>query len=260
MAALWWTVLACPFAKTPQNRCFSPTADWKVFFCTVWGKLFLAGGSYIFISFVRLINATASSLGYLKYLEERKRFMHIFAAELDLVELLLDFWVKIPSWYKSVKFHWFILDDQLCGGSGLPQLNLSLTEPELLCTEHMTVAAVFLCRERGINFCYLLSLCSYKERQVCVCVHLYTHRHAWMFIHTDTHTQRTVLENPLPLSPIIITELIHPRLWLIWNLTEDLDHSVQIRFSVPKNLKPNRPKPCQAWRYLRTMQLQAEII
>lgn len=61
------------------------------FFCTVWGKLFLTGSSYIFISFVRLINATASSLGCLKYLEERKRFMHIFAAELDLVEILLDF-------------------------------------------------------------------------------------------------------------------------------------------------------------------------
>lgn len=59
--------------------------SWFFFFCTVWGKLFLTGSSYIFISFVRLINATASSLGCLKYLEERKRFMHIFAAELDLV-------------------------------------------------------------------------------------------------------------------------------------------------------------------------------
>lgn len=59
--------------------------SWFFFFCTVWGKLFLTGSSYIFISFVRLINATASSLGSLKYLEERKRFMHIFAAELDLV-------------------------------------------------------------------------------------------------------------------------------------------------------------------------------
>lgn len=57
----------------------------------MWGKLFLTGSSYIFIVFVRLINATASSLGCLKYLEERKTFMHIFAADLDLVKLLLDF-------------------------------------------------------------------------------------------------------------------------------------------------------------------------
>lgn len=148
----------------------------------MWGKLFLTGSSYIFISFVRLINATASSLGCLKYLEERNIFMHIFAAELDLVELLLDFWVKISSWYKSVKFHWFILDDQLCGGSGLPQLNL-VTEPELLCTGHMTVAALFLCGECGIYFCYLLSLCIKKDRCVCTFIHtqtctdVYTHSH-----------------------------------------------------------------------------------
>lgn len=76
------------------------------FFFTVWGKLFLTGSSYIFVSFVRLINATASSLGCLKYLEERKNFMHIFAAELDLVELLLEFWVKIPSEVPLIYFGW----------------------------------------------------------------------------------------------------------------------------------------------------------
>lgn len=48
---------------------------------------------------------SASSPSCLKYLEERKRFMHIFAAKLDLVEFLLSFWFKIPSWCKSVKFH-----------------------------------------------------------------------------------------------------------------------------------------------------------
>lgn len=165
--------------------------------------------------------------------------MHIFAAELDLVELLLDFWVKIPSLYKSVKFHWFILGDQLCGGSGLPQWNLA-TAPELLCTEHMTVAAVFLCRECGIYFCCLLSLCSYKERQVCVYIYAHTDMHGCLY------SQRIVLENPLPLFLIITTELIHPQLWLTWTFTEDLGHSVPICFHVPKNFIPNQTKPHQA--------------
>lgn len=108
----------------------------------------------------------------------------------------------------------------------------------------MTVAAVFLSRECGI---YLFSyLCVAVKKVRCACVHLYTHRHAWMFINTVTHTQRTVLENSLPLFPIISTELIHPRLCLTWNLTEDLGHSVQICFHVPKNFKPNQPKPLQA--------------
>lgn len=163
------------------------------FFCTVWGKLFLTGSSYIFISFVRLINATASSLGCLKYLEERKRFVHIFAAELDLVELLLDFWVKIPSWYKSVRFHWYILDDQFCGRSGLPQLNL-VTEPELLCTEHMTVAAVFLCGECGIHFCCLLSLCIKKDR--CVCTFMHTQTCMDVYTHSHPHTENCAGKPP----------------------------------------------------------------
>lgn len=151
--------------------------------------------------------------------------MHIFSAELDLVELLLDFWVKIPSWYKSMKLHWFILDDQLCGGPGLPQLNLVNT-PELLCTEHMTVAAVFLCRECGIYSCNLLSLCSYKGRQVCVYIHTHTDMH--MCLYTQSPRQRIVLENPLPPFPTVTTEFLHPRLWLTWNLTEDLGHNVPV--------------------------------
>lgn len=114
--------------------------------------------------------------------------MHIFAAELDLVELLLDFWVKIPSLYKSVKLHWFIFDDQLCGVSGLPQWNL-VTAPELLCTEHMTVAAVFLCRECGIYFCCLLSPCSYKERQVCVYIYAHIDMHGCLYTQPPTHRE-----------------------------------------------------------------------
>lgn len=78
----FWPV---PSLKLHRTDISAPLQIGRFFFCTVWGKLFLTGSSYIFISFVRLINATASSLGSLKYLEERKRFMHIFAAELDLV-------------------------------------------------------------------------------------------------------------------------------------------------------------------------------
>jgi len=57
----------------------------------VWGNLFLTGSYYIFIHFVGLVNATASNPSCLKYLEEKKRFVHIFAAKLDLVEFLLNF-------------------------------------------------------------------------------------------------------------------------------------------------------------------------
>lgn len=127
---------------------------------------------------------------------------------------------------------------------------------------------LYFCVEKyGMYFYYLLSLCSYKERQACVCVHLYTDTHTWMFIHTVTHTQINVVGKLLPLFPIINYALVHPRLQLRWMGRASLKNwataskFVSMYQKAPKSAKQNPTKHrYQTWIHLGTKHLQAEII
>lgn len=86
-------VLPCPFPVAPQNwwaHCRS-----LFFSCTAWDNQLLPGSSYIFISFVRLINVTAFSPSPRKYVEERS--CKKLAAKPGSVELLSKFWVAFPA-------------------------------------------------------------------------------------------------------------------------------------------------------------------
>lgn len=74
---------------------------------------------------------------------------------------------------------------------------------------------------------------------------IFMHTQTCMHVYTHSHPDTELWKNPLPLFPIITTELIHPWFWLTWNLTEGLSHSAQICFQVPKDFRHNQPKPRQ---------------
>lgn len=109
-----------------------------------------------------------------------------------------------------MKFHWSLLDDQLRWGSGFSQLTCV--------TSYFTLSIwqllmYFCVEEYGIYFYYLLSVCTYKDRCVCTCVH--THARMDVYRHSH-HTQINVLGKPLPLSAVINHALVRCRLQLTW--------------------------------------------
>lgn len=115
----------------------------------------------------------------------------------------------------------------------------------------------FSVEKYGIYFCCLLSLRSYKERQVCVYIYI----HTWMFMCTVSHTQINVVGKPLPLFPVINGALAHPRLQPHWTFGPPCPNL----FPCIKKLQtqPNKTpssittKPGDTW---GTKQLQTEII
>lgn len=115
----------------------------------------------------------------------------------------------------------------------------------------------FSVEKYGIYFCCLLSLRSYKERQVCVYIYI----HTWLFMCTVSHTQINVVGKPLPLFPIINDALAHPRLQPHWTFGPPCPNL----FPCIKKLQtqPNKTpssittKPGDTW---GTKQLQTEII
>lgn len=108
-----------------------------------------------------------------------------------------------------MKFHWSLLDDQHRCGSSFFQLSCVTSYFALI----WQLLMYFCVEEYGIYFYYLLSVCCYKDRCVCICVQTHTGRDVCRHSHC---TQTNVVGKPLPLFPIINYALVHCRLQLTW--------------------------------------------